>query len=292
MTLAQKLRAYIDRLADLSAADLTTTLGPMLTEGEIARLWLAERLADIAEDPPLLPAGFADPVCQSLVILDHGRVNLSLAVIGAARWNARRAGGAEDRDIVGFADGWTTIRFLHAGCARIQRHILSPTTKGWRSFSETPEEVTNGQSIRMDNAVEALRFVEVGADVVMLRLLVRDPDVEQAIECDARTGEVLRVREAQARHGQTRMTVSLLRSLGRRDAVPVIARSLASWPAHLRWHGVREALATDSLTGFDLLQDIAASDPDPALRALARRTRDALAEQYPQLAGLDAPAWR
>lgn len=284
MTLEQKLAAWIDRIADPCPQALSAALGPVLTEGALARTWLAERLADMALETPRLPAGFADPVCQSVVILDHARVHLSLAMVSAVAWNAERGGDAAKQDIVGFADGWTTIRFLAAPSARIQRHLLLQTNEGWRAYREAPETVSPGQSIRLNNAIEALRFVEVDADVIMLRLLVRDPKLPEAIECDADTGAVLRVREAQSRHGRIRMIVSLLRALGRRDAVPVIAEVMESWPVHLRWHGVREALATDSQAGFDLLQTMAASDPDAQLRSLAVRTCDDLIARYPQLA--------
>ncbi|MDM7956754.1 hypothetical protein [Blastomonas sp.] len=284
MTIEQHLRACVDRLADLSPAELCDALDPILADDELATTWLADRMADMRQETPRLPAGFSDPVCQSLVILDHARVHLSLAMISAANWNAERTLAKDTQAIVGFADGWTMVRFLVAPQARIERHVLSPTPQGLRAFRKKPVPVRAAQSIRLNNATESLRFVEMGGDVVMLRLLVRDPSVEQAFECDARTGAVLRVREAQSVHGRTRITVSLLRALGRSDAVGVIAQAMASWPPHLRWHGVREALATDSIAGFGLLQTMAEGDPDAQLRALARRTRADLMTRYPQLA--------
>ncbi|MFN3475605.1 MAG: hypothetical protein ACK4ZW_16315 [Blastomonas sp.] len=284
MTLEQKLGAWIDGFAHHGAAELSEALGPVLTEGALARMWLAERLADMARETPRLPAGFADPVCQSVVILDHARVHLSLAMISAAQWKSECDAETTRQEIVGFADGWTTIRFLAAPGARIQRHILSQTSEGWRATRETPEAVVTGQSIRLNNAIEALQFVDVVADVIMLRLFVRDPDLQEAIECNARTGTVVRVREAQSRQGRIRMILSLLRAMGRRDAVPLVARAMASWPGHLRWHAVREALATDSQAGFALLQTMAKSDPEAQVRALASRTRDDLMVRYPQLA--------
>ncbi|MCG6119433.1 MAG: hypothetical protein MEP44_02195 [Blastomonas sp.] len=282
--LEHRLRDWIDRYDGQSPECLARALGHMLTEGELARLWLKERLADMAKDKPLLPAGFADPVCQSLVILDHARVHLSLAMISAAGWNAEGDGGARAQHTVEFADGWTTIRFLSAPHARIQRHLLSQTGAGWLAFREAPEPLTTGQAICLNNATEAVRFVEVGADVIMLRMLVRDPDSDQVFECDALTGAVLRVREAQSHHGRIRMALSLLRALGRSDAIAAITRAMASWPAHLRWHAVREALATDAVAGFALLQTLARTDPDSQVRALATQTRDDLVARYPQLA--------
>jgi len=284
VTVERRLRACVDRFAGTSGYALSQALGPMLTDAELASMWLQERLIGLQQPRPQLPAGFADPVCQSLVMLDHQRVHLSLAIVSAEGWKAESVTQVGAPQIVGFADGWTTIRFLSAPLAKVQRHYLVRTSQQRRAFAECPRQVTTGEVICLDNAREALRFVGLGADVVMLRLLVRDPDAQQAVECDARTGAVLRIREAQSGDGRTRMMLSLLRSLGRSDAVPAIAEALASWPAHLRWHGVREALATDSIAGFALLQAMAETDPDADLRALARRTRDDLFTRYPQLA--------
>lgn len=278
------LQTVIDTSVGESAEDVCEALAPILTDGDRARLWLGERLAGFVHDPPDLPAGYADPVCQSLVMLDYRNVHLSLAIISADGWNAQRDARRENPDIIGFADGWTAIRFLVAPDATIQRHVLDRTDDGWRAFAQAPEVVATDRVLRFSNAREATRLVHVGADVIMARLLVRDPGEEVAYECDARTGAVLRVRQAQSHLGRTQMIVSLLRSLGRRDAVPVIAEAMADWPAHLRWHGAREALAMDSLAGFKLLEALAARDPDLQLRALARQTRDDLIARYPELA--------
>jgi len=284
VTVEGRLRACVDRFAGESGYALSQALGPLLTDAELASMWLLERLIGLQQPRPQLPAGFADPVCQSLVMLDHQRVHLSLAIVSAEGWKAERTAQGGAPQIVGFADGWTTIRFLSAPSAKVQRHYLDQTLQDRRAFAESPRQVTTGEVICLDNAREALRFVGLAADVVMLRLLVRDPDAPQAVECDARTAAVLRVREAQSGDGRTRMMLSLLRSLGRKDALPAVAEALASWPPHLRWHGVREALATDSIAGFALLQGMAETDPDADLRALAHRTRDDLLTRYPQLA--------
>jgi hypothetical protein len=282
VTLEQWLAPFIADAAGESAEVLCKGLGPLLTDGNLARDWLGKRLADMAQGGPSLPAGYADAVCQSLVMFDSDRVHLSLAIMSANAWNAQRE-TKDTPDIVGFADGWTALSFLGAPDMQLQRYILGKEGANLHAFREPPESPGSGELIYMDNACEALRFVHLGADAVMVRLLVRDPDAEQAIECDARTGEVLRVRQAQSRHGRTQMTLSLLRSLERTEAVPIFERDIATWPAHLRWHGVREALALDSASGFRLLEVVADSDADESVRSLARRTRDDLLARYPQL---------
>lgn len=279
----RRLEALIDGHVGQDQEELAQVLGPLLVQGDYHRLWLAEHLTAMQGAEPRLPAGYADPVCQSVVLLDHGGVHLSLAIVTASGWQAQSEATWEEGGIVGFADGWTWIRFLDAPDVLLQQFVLDGEGEGQRAVAEYPVRVTTGDTLRLANACESFRFTYVGADIVMLRMLVRDPDAREATECDARSGAVLRRRQAQSHDGRTQMLVSLLRSLGRKDAVPVIAANHRHWPDHLRWHGVREALATDTVEGFRLLQALAAGDPDDGLRAQAKRVRDDLIGHYPQL---------
>lgn len=237
----------------------------------------------MAEHPADLPSGYADPVLQSLVMVDDGRVHLSLAIVSAAGWQSRVAQNPTGKAIIDFADGWTQLRFLIAEDACIQRHHRDTDDPARRAVADPPQRVLSGQEIVLANASEAVRFTHVGADVVMLRLVARDPEARRAIECDAHSGAVLRVRQAQAHEGRTRMTLSLLRSLGELEALGGIREGLTHWPPHLRWHGVMEALALDSRVGFGMLEAMVVNDPDPGLRGQAAQTRATLIARYPDL---------
>lgn len=284
-TVQQRLETLAAGHPDINGEALADALAPALLDQQLAWLWLAERLANVSVDPLHLPAGYADPVMQSLVMLDDGRIHLSLAIITAPGWHSRPMPGSDAPQVVGFTDGWTRLRFLAGRDASIQRFVLNRAPPTFRAIAQPPITVREGALIRLDNAYETFRFTDIRADVVMLRLLVRDCAVMEAVECDAVSGQVLRTRQAQSPDGRVQMVVSLLRSLGRRDALDIVAQDIAGWPAHLRWHGAREALASDSHAGFALLKAMAVADPDVDLRALAKRTCDDLAMRYPQLAG-------
>lgn len=262
---------------------LAEILWPLVAEPGFVRAWLRDRLASMAQHPADLPGGYADPVLQSLVMLDNGRVHLSLAMLSAADWQARIAGGGGGAKTVDFADGLTRVRFLVADDLVVQRYWLVPSKDTVRARPDPPIKVEPGLDLALDNASEALRFTHIGADIVMVRLAVRDPAAQQAVECDASSGEVLRVRQAQSHEGRLRMTVSLLRSLGIGEAIAVIRDSMPQWPPHLRWHGVMEALVLDSRAGFAMLEDLVRDDPDPGVRTQAAEVRDALLARYPDL---------
>ncbi len=271
---------------DARADALAEMLWPIVCARGFASQWLHHRLALMALHPAELPRGYADPVLQSLVLVDDGRVHLSLAMISADGWQARMADRHGAKSIVEFVDGWTRLRFLVADDIWVQRHLRVPSNISRRAWAEEPCVVRGGEEFLLDNATEALRFSHVGADAVLVRMMVRDPMATQAIECDADSGAVLRVRQAQSHEGRTRMTVSLLRSLQINQALQVIRDSLGQWSPHLRWHGVMEALAIDSQAGFELLEAMMRDDPDAGLRRQAAQTRATLLTRYPELAAM------
>lgn len=282
MTADDQLAAALRATGVLTGHSLFEALADLVCDADLARQWLAERLTLAAGDGIALPTGRADAVMQSLVLFDDGRAQLSLALVCAHSWHRQRESRPDTPNVIGFADGWTRIVFLSATDAAVQRFVFD----GIRARQQPAETIATGQVLDIANARQSLRFSWLGGDVVMLRLLVRDADQGLAVECDTATGAVLRTRQAQSHEGRSQMIISLLRSLGRQDAVAVIADCINGWPPHLRWHGVREALATDSIAGFRLLTEMAEEDADAGLRTLAARTRSYLALRYPYLAEL------
>jgi HEAT repeat protein len=70
------------------------------------------------------------------------------------------------------------------------------------------------------------------------------------------------------------MMVSLLRTMERDDALPLIEEALASPHFYTRWHIMRELIAMDAERALPLLRRMAADDPHPEVRATARQTLD------------------
>ena len=258
-------------------------LWPLVADLGFVQAWLQEKLACMAQHPADLPGGYADPVLQSLMMLDDGRVHLSLAIVDAAAWQARRTGAGGDPGIIDFAAGWTRIKVVIADDLVVQHHELISAKGSLQAIPTPPLKIEPGQEFALANATEALRFTHVGADAVILRLVVRDPLARQAVECDSQSGAVVRIRQAQSHEGRIRMTLSLLRSLGVGEAVSFVRDGMPDWPAHLRWHAVMEALALESRAGFALLEDLLRDDPDPQIRRQASRLRDSLLARYPDL---------
>lgn len=263
-----------------SARMRADALWPHVRQPGFVQHWLRASVADMAHDPAILPTGHGTPWLRSLVLFDDGELHLSLAMIEGRAWHAARQ--LEAQETLEFADGWTRLCFLRAEQVEVQRFHRDPARPD-RAYPQGYQQVRVGQEFALDNASELLRFSAIGGECLYLRLLVRNPDQRHVTEHDARTGALLRIRQAQSHEGRLQMTLSLLRSLGRADAMDLIAQKIAEWPPELRWHTVREALALDSRRGFALLDTISRSDPDPKLRALALDTRVRLLLAHPEL---------
>ena len=71
---------------------------------------------------------------------------------------------------------------------------------------------------------------------------------------------------------RVQMMVSLLRSMERDDAFPLLEAALNNPNFYTRWHIMREMLAMDSEASEPSLRRMAASDPHPEVRAAAQQT--------------------
>ena len=260
--------------------DRADALWPHVTQPDFVSHWLRACVADMASDPAILPPGFGGAALRSLVMLDDGALHLSVAMFDTGSWQKQRS--LEQPDTVEFADGWTRLHFLRADEVEVQRLGRNPAPN-----STEPERVHPGTEFILDNSCEALRFTAIGGECIVLRLLVRNPAQRHALEADAVTGAVRRIRQARSHEGRLQMTLSLLRSLGCRDAVDDVVQRVDEWPPELRWHAVCEMLALDACKGFALLDSMSRSDPDPALRGLALDTRIGLLLKHPELCSRD-----
>ena len=65
------------------------------------------------------------------------------------------------------------------------------------------------------------------------------------------------------------MMVSLLRTMDREDAAPLLVEALASPHFYTRWHVMREMLALDAEAALPSLRHMAEDDPHPEVRFAA-----------------------
>lgn len=98
-------------------------------------------------------------------------------------------------------------------------------------------------------------------------------------EYDAATGQLVRVAAAGRATSFRQMGLAVLRSFGRRDAVPLFITALADEDFAMRWQVMRELIALDAEAALPHLTAMAANDPHPEVRAAATATLALLRER-------------
>ena len=175
-----------------------------------------------------------------------------------------------------------------AGEARIVRARPAAGEGERMDFTEEAVPLAAGGRFAFDCASEAFVTDSVTSRVVMLRLLRANAAPAPSREYAAATGELLLQSAATIATSRQEAIIALLGRMGRKDAVPEIARTaLGEGDPSLRWQALRECLALDTKAGFTALLALARRSDDP-LAAHAGALRAQLLETHPQLAELEA----
>ena len=94
------------------------------------------------------------------------------------------------------------------------------------------------------------------------------------ISCSLTSRTLVRVAAPESRLSRYQMIATLMRILERDDAFDLVATLLAEPYHFLRWHGMRELIGLDAERALPLLQKMAETDPQPAVRRAAQLTLD------------------
>ena len=152
---------------------------------------------------------------------------------------------------------------------------------------QTCEPLFAGSVTKMQGSNSTRQIEGVDGRLVILQLsrVPERPDLSFTV--DVASGRVLRRACGDKSASRQEMALAVLGAMNRRDAVPTIARLAASDAAdHLRWEGVRHALALDPVQGFAALHEIGNS-PYDRLAGPAKNLTDSLAATHPQLARME-----
>ena len=108
--------------------------------------------------------------------------------------------------------------------------------------------------------------------MLYFQALVRSGGAPLATEYDSKTLTCISASSTDEAASRVQMMISLLRTMERDDAVPLVIEALNSPHFYTRWHIMRELLAMDAEAAHPQLVRMAANDPHPEVRATAART--------------------
>lgn len=261
-----------------SAAVLELARAFLDRDAEIAALLAAMRAGSRADPffrPPFHPV--ASEVQTGLLLFHGPDLSISLGVSGVDMLAAKKAGPRGDSSI-SFTGITGLFRFARAGGATLSFWEAPPigddfvaAQAGKCRFVER-RRIADGEEIVLDGRRESFVIEHAFSDILFFHAMVRPEAAPLSAEYDSRTLAFVGASSTDEVASRIQMMVSLLRTMEREDAVPLIVEALASPHFYTRWHVMRELLALDADAAHPHLRRMAAADPHPEVRAAARRT--------------------
>jgi hypothetical protein len=254
-------RSFVDREEDLAA---------------LVAAMIAGSRADPFFRPPFQPV---TSDVQSGLLLFHNRdLTISLGISGLDMLAAKKAGprGAVSISFTGIT---SLFRFLKAGGATLSfweapaiGDDFVAAHAGQCRFVER-RRIVDGEEIVLDGRCRSFVIEHADSDMIYFHAMVRPEAAPLTAEYDSKTLAFTGASSTDEAASRMELMVSLLRTMEREDAVPLILEVLAgSRHFYTRWHVMRELLALDAEAAQPHLQRMAEADPHPEVRAAARQT--------------------
>lgn len=253
-------RAFMDRTSDLNS---------------LIHELLASSAADPFFRPPFRP--MSSDIHKALLLYHHPDLSIGLAVSGVDMLAAKKA-GPRGATSVAFPGMMTLFRYLRAGGATISFWEAPPITelfdasRAGKARLIERRRIEDGEEIVIDGRHQSFIIEHAVSDIVFFHAQVGIGAAPVAIEYDSTTLSLIGVSSTDETSSRVQMMVSLLRTMDREDAVPLIVEALDGPHFYTRWYIMRELLALDADAALPHLRAMAAGDPHPEVRAAAEQT--------------------
>ena len=263
-------RAFMDRAGDIEA---------------LMHELLASSAGDPFFRPPFQPT--SSDIHNALLLYHHLDLSIALGTTGVDMLAAKKA-GPRGATSIGLTGVTTLFRYLRSGGATISFWEGPPITDMFDASRAGTirlvdrRRIEDGEEIVIDGRYQSFIIDHATSDMIFFQALVRVDAAPVAAEYDSKTLSLIGASSTDEAASRVQMMVSLLRTMEREDAVPLIVVALDSPHFYTRWHIMRELLALDANAALPHLRLMAAGDPHPDVRATARQTL--------QLFFADAPA--
>ena len=247
-------------------------------EDEIAAMLQAmipPSLADPFFRPPFHP--LSSEIHNGILLFHHPLVSIALGVTGVDMLAAKKA-GPRGATSVGFTGQVSLYRYVKAGEATISFWECPPIEKDFVASEAGTCRVTgrrkiaDGEELLIDGRHQSFIIEHATGEMVYFQAVVSAGAAPLTAEYDSKSMQFLGASSTDEASSRVQMMVSLLRTMEREDALPLIIEALESPHFYTRWHIMRELLAMDAEAAHTPLKKMAAGDPHPEVRAAAART--------------------
>jgi hypothetical protein len=242
-------------------------------------LMMEALIASSAGDPFFRPpfAPVSSEIQTGLLLFHGADLSISLGTIGVDLLAAKKSGTREATSI-NFSGVTALYRYLKAGGATISFWEAPPITDDFVASRAGKcrlvgrRRIEDGEEILVDGRYEGFVIEHAASDMVYFSALIRPGAAPLAAEYDSKSLSFIGASSTDEVSSRVQMMVSVLRTMERDDALPLIEESLSSPNFYTRWHIMRELLAMDADAALPALRRMAAGDPHPEVRAAAQQT--------------------
>jgi len=225
--------------------------------------------------PPFGPV--SSDIQTGLLLLHTPDMSISLGTVSVDSMAAKKS-GARGATSINFSGVPTLYHFLKAGEATISIWETPPITddfvasRAGKCRLAERRKLEDGEDLFIDGSYQGFNIEHAASDMVYFSALIRPGSAPLAVEYDSKTLDFVGASSTDEASSRVQMMVSMLRTMEREDALPLIEESLATPHFYTRWHIMRELLAMDSEAALPPLRRMATGDPHSEVRAAAQQT--------------------
>jgi hypothetical protein len=277
--LMSQLERKLSELADPSPGAILALADEFMNDVDAHQALIDDMIAGCRADPFFRPPFFplSSDIHTALLLFHNDLLSIALGVTGVDALAAKKRahGGAGS---IGFSGQVTKFRYLKAGGAILSLWEAEPATGDFVAAEAPParfvgeRRLEDGDEIVLDGATHSFVIEHAREDLIYFQAMVRRGTAPLAAEYDRETLRFLSASSTDEASSRTQMMVSLLRTMDREDALPLMERQLESPHFYTRWHVMREMLALDAEAALPALRRLASGDPHPEVRASAQQT--------------------
>ena len=246
--------------------------------------FVAGSRADPFFRPPIYP--LSSEIHTGLLLFNNPLLSIALGVTGVDQLAAKKQAGG-GKGSIGFSGQLTKFRYLKAGGATLSFWEAPPLTANFvaseagQARCTGERHIADGEEIVVDGRFQSFVVEHARQDMLYFQAAVRVGSAPVTAEYDRETLAFVGASSTDEASSRIQMMVSLLRTMAREDALPLMAEALASPQFYTRWHVMREMLALDAEAALPSLRRLAESDPHPEVRGAARQTLRLFFEDEP-----------
>jgi hypothetical protein len=215
-------------------------------------------------------------VQDGLLLFSDPSLTVQIAVLSADALALKRRSGPPAP--ISFTGQRSLFRFAKAGGATLSiwtaPFIGADYTASAGEFCRRRERrrVADGEVIEFDGRCETFVVDSADSDLVYLFAATPLEAGPVGVEYDPRTLAPIAASSTDDPGSRVQLMLSLLRTMGRRDAAPLFAEMVNARHFHERWQAMRELLALDAAFALPYLRRMAGADPHPEVRDAAAAT--------------------